>query len=387
MSTVSDTIEKTETKNLVEIYLPQTEIHSASVQVAWKIDKSILEQNVGNKLYIVLFCFSEDKDLETTVSYTHRFDVVDMLAYVSFEKPGPNRIIAVVTSEPLYLMRLQRDNYPCASALKFWAAEMKMPVFFSNDLDLDVPEDCFAKEPTAFDKAWVNYMVPYALKDECAYRRRRLFAYTVQPIIFAFIMLWRILATLFLVLAGYRPSFLPIVDPLNHTSGDISNNSFNATIFNYSSSMIAKFEKVFKEAFGDRPPSAVQGIFFVMGLLVPIFTIAGLAFAEHEGVFNILHTHMPFIVSRILIISMFLLTPAIVIVLLQLPLLLTYVLTYVFLVPKLKEPVVKNLGHQFNEALLLGSNTKVSIKDFSFSKRIKLRLKQLKSEICRPFAK
>lgn len=53
-----------------------------------------------------------------------------------------------------------------------------------------VPDGIFAKEPSKFERWWVNYWYESSPKDQCQFRRRRILAYTFQPIC---VLIWSII--------------------------------------------------------------------------------------------------------------------------------------------------------------------------------------------------
>lgn len=78
-------------------------------------------------------------------------------------------------------------------------------------IEVNIGKEFFAPEPAAWEKKWVNFvfdlfMAPEA--DQCAFRRRRIFAYSLQPVV---LLVWIVLITLarflfyaFAVLVGQR---------------------------------------------------------------------------------------------------------------------------------------------------------------------------------------
>jgi hypothetical protein len=59
-----------------------------------------------------------------------------------------------------------------------------------NYIDIDMPSGCFAKEPSDWEKNWVNFFFKNKAVDQCEFRRRRMLAYPVQPFVFAVIFLF-----------------------------------------------------------------------------------------------------------------------------------------------------------------------------------------------------
>lgn len=63
----------------------------------------------------------------------------------------------------------------------FVASLLELP---STMLALDVPREAFAKERPAWLRSWVNEFYRTAPKDDCDFRKRMLFAFTLQPVLY-----------------------------------------------------------------------------------------------------------------------------------------------------------------------------------------------------------
>jgi hypothetical protein len=127
-----------------------------------------------------------------------------MMAYITFYRPGKNRILARVTPSKISGIYnwMKRD---CGAwvfdAMDFGNAwdveepsfllskEWKEPDRLWNYIDVDIPGDCFAKEPSDFEKGWVNFFYKEKAVDQCEFRKRRMIAYTFQPISFLLCLL------------------------------------------------------------------------------------------------------------------------------------------------------------------------------------------------------
>jgi len=72
-----------------------------------------------------------------------------------------------------------------------------------------VPVEVFAKEPAAWEKAWVNLFFRSRPGDQCDFRKRRLFAYTIQPILGVSRSLWFLLFGFVGLLFACKPSKFP----------------------------------------------------------------------------------------------------------------------------------------------------------------------------------
>lgn len=92
----------------------------------------------------------------------------------------------------------------------------------TSQIEVVVPEGLFAKEPPAWEQTWVNIMFRNPPIDQCDYRKRRLWAYSIQIPIALFVLAFRIVASIVLMLAGFKQvSWAPVLRPLIHESEDI----------------------------------------------------------------------------------------------------------------------------------------------------------------------
>jgi len=153
-------------------------------------------------------------------------DLREPMAYVSFKTPGPHRIFAiVVTSDSKWrnmeehcVGKSSHDSY--AFTMIGWDHdEIKSHSYLSligtGCVDVTIPEELFAKLP--YDWDWANHFFKTKPFDECALRRRRVLAYTLQPIWFAFIWLCSFVLVLVLSLLLFRGIDLrPIRNPFRY---------------------------------------------------------------------------------------------------------------------------------------------------------------------------
>ncbi len=99
-------------------------------------------------------------------------------------------------------------------------------------LDVHVPAGCFAKPAPRWEQAWVNHWFRHAPLDECEYRKRRLWAYSIQPPVMFVNWLIRIGMTLLVVLTGFKIRNLqPIHSILSTNMGDVLDSIKNGNYF------------------------------------------------------------------------------------------------------------------------------------------------------------
>ena len=119
-----------------------------------------------------------------------------------------------------------RTYYEQALAAKK-AALAKTTEHSSARLDVVVPEGCFAKEPPAWLQKWVNLYsdsddIPY---DECEFRKKCVFAFSLQPIMVVINYLCRLIVATGLLSVGMRGiNYRPLWDIFDASIADIGSN-------------------------------------------------------------------------------------------------------------------------------------------------------------------
>jgi hypothetical protein len=128
------------------------------------------------------------------------------MEFVSFRRSGRNVIRAVIIwnrnpEKPLfeglldrhtkteYMRTLLRDDGFDCNYLDINTDQQYLDKF--GQLEVSVDQRFFAKRP--FDWKWVNTYFELPSRDQCQFRRRRLFAYTVQPVLVVLIHAWLLL--------------------------------------------------------------------------------------------------------------------------------------------------------------------------------------------------
>jgi hypothetical protein len=184
-----------------------------SIPITWCVDRDWLKNHTDSEQYVLLSVAPPEKS-GAKAEWRGWAKLSDMMAYVTFYRPGKNRILARVTPTKKGVadwMERNRDGggwqgrameFPesyydeeaiknCKYLLtKHWMYEDRL----WNYIDIDMPNGCFAKEPSDREKNWVNFFFKNKAVDQCEFRRRRMLAYTVQPLVFSVIFLFFALA-------------------------------------------------------------------------------------------------------------------------------------------------------------------------------------------------
>lgn len=107
----------------------------------------------------------------------------------------------------------------------------------SGTIEIDVAEEFFAKPPSRFERFWVNFWFERKAYDQCQFRRRRVLAYSVQPLVVLPYLVAKLLiragAALLLILLGKRGlDFRPIIHPWAMDNYDLwRQGRYQGTIF------------------------------------------------------------------------------------------------------------------------------------------------------------
>jgi len=181
--------------SLLKIKLLETEVTSASLPITWRVNKNWLKKN-GADWDILFSTVSFDDDRKT--EWRSKCKLTDLVHYVKFLRPGKNRIFAII---------------PCGYS--------ESVSKYSTSLDVDLPEEVFADEPPAWEKNWVNFFFSTKAVDQCDFRKRRLLAYTIQPILIVLMLIVRCIAFLgFLSVGASKLNARPLIHP-NERISDI----------------------------------------------------------------------------------------------------------------------------------------------------------------------
>jgi len=245
---------------MLELHIQNNDITNGSIPVSWCVDRALIDlykEKGITDLQVILCVRPEGK---FGYSYCEQRFVVplsDLMTYVDFRFPGNNRIFAFITGLSAKEARrtyLAKENYyqykveildydgtdykellkpgsPIDSAGRFenWKT---LTDGVAEPLTVDVPKDVFAKEPPEWEKEWVNLFFNYKPIDQCNYRKRRLFSYTVQPIIMLLNMFVRLLCFIFALLIGSRAiSIKPLLHPISMDMDDAWNMTVGKSIF------------------------------------------------------------------------------------------------------------------------------------------------------------
>lgn len=377
---------ETETKpKNITIKLTEMKVDGGAIPITWCLNPEWLQNNEIKDWYVLLSTCQPQKG-GNMAEWRGCCKLSEMMAYVTFYRPGVNRIFAyLTTSESAVANWMERKNGKWENEVilfpQSWTPEEKLPtwdykVLVANkdencdDIQIDLPSECFAKEPSEIEKTWVNWLFRHKAVDQCEFRRRRIFAYTIQPLLFVLLMVFRIVVALGCLSCGCKGiNWAVITKPLYFDNWDLVG-GIDGSIFHF-----------------NKLPEPLSFLFVPM---IPLGTIGGLLgyFVGHsiiKGLIGILFG--AFILPAVTSLGLF--------------------LTFAFLYFKIgrrfldfldkivesREEAKRRAWEEWNrqqQELMSCSSTKIirGIGDLPRSKRtIKLRFNGVKAMVCRPFAK
>lgn len=233
---------------MLELHVANNDVTSGSISVGWCVSVDTLKflDDAGYKNPVVVLCTAPSVPSKYNNSKEFRkvVPLKDLVGYVEFLSAGENNIWGFIAAgekvakgkflekhhNSYYNDVLDSDgtswryNKECLSVGDKFLSRQEMDQLLSEPVKVFVPAECFAPEPPEWEKAWVNHFLSSKVIDQCAFRRRRLFAYTVQPVIMLFNLFWRLVALLWASLFGLRGwSMQPLLHPLTYSMIDATN--------------------------------------------------------------------------------------------------------------------------------------------------------------------
>lgn len=194
------------------------EMQNAFLPIRWCVNKQtidhIQEQGVVINPHVLIVVAGNGRYGRSETRYLAPLS--DMMTYVSFHCPGVNKVHGVIVAAPCLVAKasekLLREvflektagNYDtdllslntevgkrelrefpiCARRnSRRNSFTTKIVSVGSTEQEVDIPRELFAVPPK-WEEKWVNRWFRRPPVDECEYRRRRVVAYTVQPIVY-----------------------------------------------------------------------------------------------------------------------------------------------------------------------------------------------------------
>lgn len=190
---------------------PGLELTDSVVALRWCVSKKTLEELEKR----------DAKNPHLLIVVTHRNEEMDrylvplgqMMEYIQFTKPGENRILAAIVwnkdgdvgeLREYFFEKNEKREYIIdvldyhVDIHRFFEGAFSLSA--KAELDIHVDKEFFAPEPSPREKWWVNlWFVDTAPRDQCQFRKRRIPAYTIQPLL---VFVWWVIKTTIVLLLG-----------------------------------------------------------------------------------------------------------------------------------------------------------------------------------------
>lgn len=200
--------------------------------LTWCADQDLLKKLLDNGITDpqVVIVVAPTTNYDISKEYRKVVPLKDLMTYVELKVAGPNKIWGFVYDTVDLRASRVRDKFLGRNSGQFdtWVLSSDGNGFSpyhdydsSDPISIEVPKQVFAKEPAQWEKTWVNHWFRDKPQDQCDFRRRRLLAYTVQPVAVALDLLVRsvflLLSTLWL---SRGMTFRYLLHPLSYALGD-----------------------------------------------------------------------------------------------------------------------------------------------------------------------
>ncbi len=197
------------------------ELDDATIPFQIGFDKSIVDSKPTHILVIDVATdpFTENNGERCSYSLYSKRTLFELepIQYLQLNKPGIHYLIFILLKEVDKYCReffLKKSRVRYDQELYFSSIEEnKLPYQLCYaEVVVDVPEQLFAPEPkTKFQKAihrWVNGWYELEPIDECEYKKRRIPAFTIKPILWLLVLIPRIICSIFLAVIIPVPRLL-----------------------------------------------------------------------------------------------------------------------------------------------------------------------------------
>jgi hypothetical protein len=190
---------------MLQLQVASNDVSNGNLAVAWCVDaetlKTLADLNISDPQVVIITAPTEH--YHHSKEYRKIVPLKDLMTYVEFKSSGPNKIWAFISvrkpkeTKNRYLRRENGVFYTDLLQVDGSDFIEKHDVWDAPAVSVEVPQGAFAAEPPQWEKEWVNFWFRQKPQDQCEYRRRRLLAYTVQPVAFFLLMFIRTMMLLF----------------------------------------------------------------------------------------------------------------------------------------------------------------------------------------------
>src|ERR1700722_20305810 len=178
---------------MFELHVSNRNVDSGSVSVGWCVSRDTLEAlyAAGNKDPQVVLLLSRAGDQYAREREVRKVvPLSDLVAYLEFVCPGEMKIWGFIANEVLSISGIKdhwlssSDGAFDRSILAYTGEEYranKLDTYLvekAKPISVSIPEQAFAAPPAKWEKRWVNHFFDSKPRNQCQFRRRRLFGYT-----------------------------------------------------------------------------------------------------------------------------------------------------------------------------------------------------------------
>jgi hypothetical protein len=214
---------------MLKLFVSDADATTGSIPISWCIDDETflyMKEEGAKAPYVIIYITPEEQPGKV---YIVRVPFKRMMTYIPLKFKGKNRIFGRIKFDDsgnycpkdIRYADLEPREYDNEDKTtnKIFVRDFEVGKDYKDDSDfllfyskttagtylsINVPAECFAKEPPEWEKAWVNAMIKGQPFDQCEFRRRRLWAYSVQPLIALVLMIVRAVPTLVAFLVAAR---------------------------------------------------------------------------------------------------------------------------------------------------------------------------------------
>jgi len=206
-------------------------LDSATIPIEWGLSRKILDENpqfiiISDVAHTLDWLEKLENGFQNSRKNNRMFRATELIGYIPVYSPGSHtfvihvvcggkRINAFKAAENLISSSIWHENIELGFSETYEDGE-KIGIY-TIAVECEIPKEFFAEKPkTGFSKfvwSWTNRWFGKDPIDECAYRKRKIFAFTLQPILFVVIRLiagilgtlYVLVASFYLFLLGIRP--------------------------------------------------------------------------------------------------------------------------------------------------------------------------------------
>lgn len=236
MTEISEEVESKSLGMKVALNHGKLEMNSASIPIQWFFDEATITKNPTHILIVEQSRYEVESSYNGFNGNRDGCKVSEGVRFIQFLKPGYHKISVYALRDTQnttgklwlenFLMRAGKRNYNSSLPSKQQLADYIVRdgnfcgISAFAEIEIDVPRELFAEKPkTALGKTawrWTNLLFEKNLRDECHYRKRALFAFTIQPILMSLAIpfviavalvyfVYVLLGSFFCLFFGFRP--------------------------------------------------------------------------------------------------------------------------------------------------------------------------------------